>query len=338
MDGLPRRRLGRTDLEITSLGLGTWAIGGPWAFGWGPQEDSDSVAAILRSVQLGINWIDTAAVYGLGHAEEVVGRALRGVPMADRPYVFTKCGLVWDEADRSKEPWRVLGPDSIRTECEASLRRLGIDRIDLYQFHWPDETGVAVEDSWETVQRLVDEGKVRWAGVCNFSVDLLNRCSGRGTLASLQPPFSLIRRGIAAAELPWCGANEVGVLAYSPMQSGLLTERFSRARLDALPEDDYRHRGREFTAPRLEANLALRDGLRPVAARLGVSIAELAIAWVLAWPEVTGAIVGARSASQVDGWIGAAAVQLSSEDLDEIAAVVRRSAAGEGPDRPDVAR
>lgn len=334
MPTLARRRLGRTDLEITPLGLGTWAIGGPWAFGWGPQDDAASVAAIHRAVALGINWIDTAAVYGLGHSEEVVGRAIAALPAADRPLIFTKCGLVWDEADRMAEPRRVLRPESIRRECEASLRRLGVARIDLYQFHWPDATGTAVEDSWDTVLRLVDEGKVRWGGVCNFDPALLGRCAARGVVASLQPPFSLIRRKVAAVELPWCLAHEVGVIAYSPMQSGLLTDRFSRERLASLPPDDYRHRGGEFTPPRLESNLALRDGLRPIAARHGIGVGELAIAWVLAWPAVTGAIVGARSAEQVDGWIGAAKVRLSESDLHEIAGVIAVSGAGEGPARP----
>jgi aryl-alcohol dehydrogenase-like predicted oxidoreductase len=334
MSDLPRRRLGPTDLEITNLGLGTWAIGGPWAFGWGPQDDAASVAAIHRAVAVGINWIDTAAVYGLGHSEEIVGKALAVLPAAERPLVFTKCGLVWDENDRMAEPRRVLQPASIRRECEDSLRRLGMERIDLYQFHWPDETGTAVEDSWDAMLRLVEEGKVRWGGVCNFDVPSLTRCAARGTLASLQPPFSPIRRKVAAAELPWCLAHDVGVIAYSPMQSGLLTDRFSEARLAALPPDDYRHHGSEFTPPRLAANLALRDGLRPVAERHGVSIGEVAIAWVLAWPAVTGAIVGARSAEQVDGWIGAAGLRLSPADLDEIALLIERSGAGEGPRCP----
>jgi len=334
MSPLARRRLGRTDLDITRLGLGTWAIGGPWAFGWGPQDDRESVAAIHRTVELGVNWIDTAAVYGLGHAERVVGRALAPLPPADRPLVFTKCGLVWNEADRMAEPRRVLDPASIRRECDASLTRLGMERIDLYQFHWPDETGTAVEDSWEAMQRLTEAGKVRWGGVCNFDVSLLARCAARGTVGSLQPPLSLIRRKVAAAELPWCQAHDVGVIAYSPMQSGLLTDRFSAERLAGLPPGDYRHRGSEFTPPRFERNLALRDGLRPIAARLGVSVGELAIAWVLAWPAVTGAIVGARSAMQVDGWIGAADVRLSEEDLTDIAAVIRQAGAGEGPARP----
>ena len=334
MAALPRRRLGRTDLDITPLGLGTWAIGGPWAFGWGPQDDEASVGAIHRAVELGINWIDTAAVYGLGHSEEVVGRAVASLPFAERPFIFTKCGLVWDSTDRMAEPRRVLRPASIRRECEASLDRLGVERIDLYQFHWPDETGTAVEDSWETMLRLIDEGKVRWGGVCNFDVPLLDRCAARGPVASLQPPFSPIRRKVGAAELPWCRAHDVGVIAYSPMQSGLLTDRFSAARLAALPSDDYRHRGSEFTGPRFTANLALRDGLRPVAERHGVSTGEIAIAWVLAWPAVTGAIVGARAAAQVDGWIGAARLRLSEEDLDEIAGIIRETGAGEGPAGP----
>lgn len=334
MAELPRRRLGRTDLEITTLGLGTWAIGGPWAFGWGPQDDAASIAAIHRAVALGINWIDTAAVYGLGHSEEVVGRALRQLPPVARPLVFTKCGLVWDEGDRAAEPRRMLRPESIRRECDASLRRLGVDRIDLYQFHWPDESGVPVEDSWDMMLRLVGEGKVRWPGVCNFDVAHLERCASRGQVASLQPPLSPIRRRVAVAELPWCREHDVGVIAYSPMQSGLLTDGFSAARLASLPADDYRHRGTEFTPPRLERNLALRDRLRVVAARCGVTVGELAIAWVLAWPAVTGAIVGARSAAQVDGWISAGALRLDARDLAEIAAAIEESGAGEGPNRP----
>ena len=334
MPTLPRRRLGRTDMEVTRVGLGAWAIGGPWAFGWGPQDDAASVAAIHRAVELGVNWIDTAAVYGLGHSEVVVGKAVAALPVAERPYLFTKCGLVWDDADRMAEPRRVLRPDSIRRECEASLARLGVERIDLYQFHWPDDTGTAVEDSWDAMLRLVEAGKVRWPGVCNFDVALLERCASRGPVASLQPPFSPIRRKVAQAELPWCDAHGVGVIAYSPMQSGLLTDGFSAARLASLPPDDYRHNGSEFTPPRFAKNLALRDGLRPVAARHGVSVGEVAIAWVLAWPGVTGAIVGARSAGQVDGWINAARLELSGRDLDEIGEAIQRTGAGEGPRRP----
>ncbi|HET9293650.1 MAG TPA: aldo/keto reductase [Gemmatimonadales bacterium] len=331
---LPVRRLGRTDLDITRVGLGTWAIGGPWAFGWGPQDDGESQAAIRRAVALGINWIDTAAVYGLGHSEEIVGRTVRALAPSERPYLFTKCGLVWDERDRTIEPRRVLRPDTIRRECEASLRRLGVERIDLYQFHWPDESGVAVEDSWAAMLALVDEGKIRWPGVCNFDVARLERCQVLGPVASLQPPFSAVRRKFAAAELPWCRGNGVGTIVYSPMQSGLLTERFSAERLAGLPADDYRHRGTEFQEPRLARNLALRDAMRPVAARHHTSVGELAIAWTLAWPGVTAAIVGARSAAQVDGWIGAARLQLAREDLDEIADAIARTGAGEGPAEP----
>ncbi|HEX5005083.1 MAG TPA: aldo/keto reductase [Gemmatimonadales bacterium] len=334
MPALSRRVLGRTDLDITRLGLGAWAIGGPWLFGWGPQDDSASIATIRRAVELGINWIDTAAVYGLGHSETVVGRALRGLPEADRPYLFTKCGLVWDEESRTDEPRRVLHPASIRRECEASLRRLGVERIDLYQFHWPDESGVPVEESWDAMLRLVEEGKVRWPGVCNFDAALLARIAARGPVASLQPPLSLIRRKVAATELPWCFKEDVGVIAYSPMQSALLTDGFSAERLAGLPPDDYRRRGTEFTGDRFRRNLALRDGLRPVAGRLGISLGELAIAWVLAWPAVTGAIVGARAPGQVDGWVRATDVVLAPEDLDEIAAVISRTGAGEGPPRP----
>ena len=331
---IPHRRLGATDLDITRVGLGAWAIGGPWAFGWGPQDDGASVAAIHRAVELGINWIDTAAVYGLGHSEAVVGNALAALPADRRPFIFTKCGLVWDEGDRKAEPRRVLRPASIRRECDASLKRLRVARIDLYQFHWPDETGTALEDSWDTMLRLVEEGKVRWPGVCNFDVALLDRCAARGPVASLQPPLSPIRRRAAAAELPWCGRHGTGVIAYSPMQSGLLTDGFSAERLAALPPDDYRHHGTEFMPPRFAKNLALRDGLRPVAARHGVSVGEIAIAWVLAWPAVTGAIVGARSAAQVDGWIRAASLDLTPADLDDIAAAIVRTGAGEGPARP----
>jgi aryl-alcohol dehydrogenase-like predicted oxidoreductase len=228
----------------------------------------------------------------------------------------------------------VLRPASIRRECEDSLRRLGVSRVDLYQFHWPGEDGTALEDSWDTMLRLVDEGKIRWPGVCNFDVALLERCTALGPVASLQPPFSPIRRRVAAAELPWCLRHGTGVIAYSPMQSGLLTDGFSAERLAALPPDDYRHHGAEFTPPRFARNLALRDGLRPVAARHRSSVGEIAIAWVLAWPAVTGAIVGARSAAQVDGWIRAASIELTPADLDEIAAVIERTGAGEGPARP----
>ena len=219
---LPTRPLGRTGLEITKVGFGAWAIGGPWAFGWGTQDDADSIAAIHRAVEHGVNWVDTAAAYGLGHSEEVVGRARRALPEADRPHLFTKCGLVGDERDPHADPRRTLTPDSIRRECEASLRRLGVERIDLYQFHWPDPD-TPVEDSWDAMLGLIDEGKVRAGGVSNFDVGLLERCEARGQVGSLQPPFSMITRDAGADVIPWCAEHGTGVIAYSPMQSGLLT-------------------------------------------------------------------------------------------------------------------
>jgi aryl-alcohol dehydrogenase-like predicted oxidoreductase len=332
---LTTRRLAATDVEITTVGFGAWAIGGgDWAFGWGPQDDEQSIAAIRHAVERGINWIDTAAVYGLGHSEEIVRRALEEIPAAERPYVFTKCGLVWDEENRMASPRQVLRPDSIRRECEASLRRLGVERIDLYQFHWPDETGTPVEDSWAEMVRLVDEGKVRAIGVSNFDVPLLERCEALRHVDSLQPPFSLIRRKAAEHEIPWCAAHDTGVIVYSPMQSGLLTERFSEERVKALPEEDWRRRSSDFNQPRLRRNLALRDALRPVAERHGTNVAGIAIAWTLAWTGVTGAIVGARTPEQVDGWIDAGSIELTRGDLEEIANIVEKTGAGSGPTRP----
>ena len=332
---LPTRPLGSSGLDITTVGFGAWAIGGGgWAFGWGAQDDADSLAAMRHALELGINWIDTAAVYGLGHSEEVVGRLLRELPARDRPLVFTKCGLVWDERDRTAEPRRVLRPDSIRQECEASLRRLGVERIDLYQFHWPDETGTPVEDSWQTMVRLVEQGKVRAVGVSNFDVPLLERCEAIRHADSLQPPFSLIRRDASERKIQWCAEHHTGVIVYSPMQSGLLTDTFTAARVAALAPDDWRRRSAPFLQPALGKNLALRDGLKPIARRHGTTVSAVAVAWTLAWPGVTGAIVGARTAAQVDGWIGAATLVLTAADLDEIAAAVARTGAGTGPTRP----
>jgi aryl-alcohol dehydrogenase-like predicted oxidoreductase len=332
---LTTRQLGSTDMEITTVGFGAWAIGGGgWAFGWGPQDDAQSVATIRHAVERGINWIDTAAVYGLGHSEEIVRQALADMRAAERPYVFTKCGLVWDDADRMAPPRQILRPDSIRRECEASLRRLGIERIDLYQFHWPDESGTAVEDSWAEMTRLVEQGKVRATGVSNFDVPLLERCESVRHVDSLQPPFSLIRRAAGESGIPWCAAHGTGVIVYSPMQSGLLTDRFTEERVQSLPEDDWRRGSSDFRPPKLARNLALRDGLRPIADHHGTSVAGIAIAWTLAWSGVTGAIVGARTPAQVDGWIDAGGIELTGQDLDEIAALVRRTDAGSGPVRP----
>jgi aryl-alcohol dehydrogenase-like predicted oxidoreductase len=302
--------------------------------GRGPQDDEDSSATIRHAVERGINWVDTAAVYGLGHSEEIVRQALDQVPADQRPYIFSKCGMVWDDADRMAPPRQVLRPESIRRECEASLRRLGVERIDLYQFHWPDETGVPVEDSWAEMARLVDEGKVRAAGVSNFDVPLLERCEAIRHVDSLQPPFSLIRRRAAAEEIPWCAAHGTGVIVYSPMQSGLLTDRFGAERMKTMAADDWRRRAPDFNPPRLGRNLALRDALRPVAERHEATVAEIAIAWTLAWRGVTGAIVGARTPEQVDGWIDAGSIELGGEDLAEIAAILERTGAGSGPALP----
>jgi aryl-alcohol dehydrogenase-like predicted oxidoreductase len=319
---------------ITKTGFGAWAIGGGgWAFSWGPQDDAVSLAAIRHALALRVNWIDTAAIYGLGHSEELVGRLLREQP-SSRPMVFTKCGLIWDPNNRMAPPRRVLKPESIRRECDASLRRLGVERIDLYQFHWPDETGTPVEDSWNTMAQLINEGKVRLGGVSNFDVSLLERCEAVRHVDSLQPPFSLIRRQAAAREIPWCARHNTGVICYSPMQSGLLTDTFSREQVARFAEDDWRRRSPDFTEPNLSRNLALRDALRPIAQRHRATVSAVAVAWTLAWPGVTGAIVGGRSPQQVDGWIGAASLQLSAADLQEISDAIARSGAGEGPTMP----
>ena len=332
---LPTRPLGSSGLEITTVGFGAWAIGGgDWYSGWGPQDDAESIAAMRHAVERGINWIDTAAVYGLGRSEELVGQLLRQLAADERPFVFTKCGLVWDDKDRMVEARRVLHPDSIRRECEDSLRRLGVERIDLYQFHRSDQTGVPIEDSWATMVRLIEEGKVRAAGVSNFDVELLNSCEAIHHVDSSQPPFSVIRRDAAADIIPWCAEHETGVIVYSPMQSGILTERFDKARMTALASNDWRQTAKYFQEPLLSEGLALRDALRPIAKRHGSNVSEVAIAWTLTWPGVTGAIVGARSPSQVDGWIGGGALELTDQDLDEIAEAVERTGAGSGPVRP----
>ncbi len=332
---LSTRPLGNSGMDITTVGFGAWAIGGGgWAYGWGPQDDDASVAAIHHAIDRGVNWIDTAAIYGLGHSEEVVGRALRGISGADRPLVFTKCGMIPDPSRPFEEPQRSLQPQSIRRELEASLRRLGVDRIDLYQFHWPDRTGTPVEDSWGEMARFVEEGKVRAIGVANFDIDLLDRCEKVRHVDSLQPPFSAIRRGSGADVIPWAAAHDTGVIVYSPMQSGILTDTFSAERVSRMDEKDWRRRNPNFSEPALSANVALRDALKPIAERHHTTVAAVAVAWTLAWPGVTGAIVGARSAGQVDGWIPAATFDLTGEDVDEIAQAIERTGAGSGPRQP----
>jgi aryl-alcohol dehydrogenase-like predicted oxidoreductase len=329
---LPTRPFGTTGMDITRVGLGAWAIGGgDWQFGWGHQDDADSVAAIRHAVALGINWIDTAAVYGLGHSESVVARALKDLPTADRPFIFTKCGMVWDDDDRTRPPARVATPASIRRELEGSLQRLGVERIDLYQLHWPPEDGTPLEVYWGAMLDLKKEGKVRAVGLSNHKADQLAAAERLGHVDSLQPPFSAVRRDVAERELPWCAEHRTGVIVYSPMLSGLLSGAFTRERAAALPPDDWRSRAVNFRGEALERNLALVETLRTVAERHRVGIGAVAIAWTLAWRGVTGAIVGARNPGQVDGWIGAAALELGAADLEEITAAIRRTGAGSGP-------
>lgn len=332
---LPRRPLGSSGLEISRIGFGSWAIGGGgWVFGWGPQDDRQSIATMRHAIEMGINWIDTAAVYGLGHSEEVIRRLLHELHAGELPYIFTKCGVVWNEKEPMALPARTLRPESIRRECEGSLKRLGIERIDLYQFHWPDESGTAIEDSWNAMLKLIEEGKVRAAGVSNFDVRLLDRCEKIRHVDSLQPPFSMINRNAAAKEIPWCAAHDTGVICYSPLQSGLLTDTFTESRVGSLATDDWRRRGAEFQQPNLGRNLALRDSLREFADEYETTVAAIAIAWVLAWPGVTGAIVGARSPEQIDAWIGAASLDMTPADVDAIGDAIAETGAGSGPLNP----
>jgi aryl-alcohol dehydrogenase-like predicted oxidoreductase len=305
------RRLGHTDLDITLLGFGAWAIGGSgWAFGWGSQDDRESIAAIREAIDLGINWIDTAAIYGLGHSEEVVAAALEGVQ--NRPYVFTKCERVWNERG---EIGKSLKADSIRRECEASLKRLRVDVIDLYQIHWP-EPAEDVEEGWETLNRLKTEGKVRWIGVSNFDAAQLARASTIAPVASLQPPYSMLRRDIEESILPYCLAHGIGTIVYSPMQSGLLTGSWSQERMAALPADDWRkEKNRHFQPPLFERNLQLVEVLRTIAARHGATPGQVAIAWTLRLPAVTAAIVGARKPGQLRDLLPAATLTLTATDL-----------------------
>jgi len=322
-------------MHITRVGFGAWAIGGPdWAVGWGRQDDRESIAAIRHAIDRGINWIDTAAVYGLGHSEDVVRRALAEVPADERPYVFTKCGLVWSEYDRKAPPLKVGSPASIRREVEASIKRLGVERIDLYQMHWPAEDASSLQDYWQALLDLKAEGKVRAVGLSNHNAAQLESAEKLGHVDTLQPPFSAIRRSVAAAELPWCDAHQTGVIVYSPMQSGLLSGRFTVARAQALPKDDWRSRNAEYSGEKLASNLKLADGFRPIADRHHTTVAAVAVAWTLAWPGVTGAIVGARSPDQVDGWVEAASIDLTTADLAEIATVIESTGAGSGPLSP----
>jgi aryl-alcohol dehydrogenase-like predicted oxidoreductase len=310
------RKLGNSLLNITRIGFGAWAIGGGgWEFGWGDQQDNDSIAAIKRALELGVNWIDTAAVYGTGHSEEVVAKAVKQWQGA-RPYIFTKCSMVWDEQRKVRTEY---GAESIRRECEASLRRLQLEVIDLYQMHWPpSDNGAGLEEAWQTMAALQKEGKVRWIGVSNFNVEQLKRAEKIAPVTSLQPPYSLIRRQIETEILRYCERRGIGVISYSPMASGLLTGAMTRERAAALPANDFRSRGAEFREPRLSKNLNLVERLRQVGQRLGRSPGEVAIAWVLRNPAITGVIVGARNAKQVEGVVGAADITLAKQEIAEI--------------------
>ena len=331
---IQKHPLGKSGLEITRVGFGAWAIGGGgWAYGWGPQDDRASIGAITHAVSRGINWVDTAAIYGYGHSEEVVGRAIKEIRASERPLIFTKGGMVPNLQKPYEEPQRNLQASSIRREAEASLRRLGVDHLDLYQFHWPDETGTPIEESWGEMVRLIDEGKVRAGGVSNFGVDLLERAEKIRHVDALQPPFSLIHRASGGDVIPWAAAHQTGVIVYSPMQSGILTDSFSRERVEKMAPDDWRRRNPEFNQPLLSRNLALRDALEPIAARHRASVSAVAIAWTLSWPGVTAAIVGARSPEQLDGWIAAGGLELTAQDLAEIANALEQTGAGNGPIR-----
>lgn len=313
-------------MHITPVGYGSWAIGGAgWQFGWGQQNDNQSVAAIHRALAMGVNWIDTAAVYGLGHSEEIVTKALSSWS-GPRPYVFTKCGLRWDEQGQTH---RVLTADSIRRECEDSLRRLKVDAIDLYQIHWPVDSTEELEEGWSTMAQLKREGKARWIGVSNFNVEQMKRAQSIAPVTSLQPPYSLVHPEVDQEILPFCEEQGIGVIVYSPMASGLLTGAMTRERIHGLPEDDWRKHNPDFNEPALSDNLALVERLRAVGKRRGVSPGAVAIAWTLRNTAVTAAIVGARKAEQVDDMVAAATIYLGQSDLQEIETVPELAGKGQ---------
>jgi aryl-alcohol dehydrogenase-like predicted oxidoreductase len=310
---MQKRELGNTGMQITPVGFGSWAIGGgDWAYGWGSQDDGDAIAAIERAAELGINWIDTAAVYGLGHSEELVAKAVAG--MKNRPWIFTKCSLVWDARGQMGNS---LKADSIRRECEASLKRLSADTIDLYQIHWPNPDG-DIEEGWEEMARLKEEGLVRHIGVSNFTVDQLQRIIPIAPVASVQPPYSMLRPAIEQTLLPYCQEQNIGVIVYSPMLSGMLSGAMTRERAANFSADDWRRNNKEFQEPRLSANLELVELLKQIGAPYGRSAGEVAIAWTLRHPAVTGAIVGGRNVAQVDGVVGAAEFRLGMDELERI--------------------
>jgi len=306
------RKLGYTDLELTTVGLGTWAIGGPWQFGWGPQDDGEAIGAILTALEKEINWIDTAPIYGCGHSEELIGKALRQVKR--KPYIATKCGLLWNE---KREKISCLKPKSIRDECHASLKRLGVEVIDLYQMHWP-EPEEEIERAWEEMAKLVDKEKVRYIGVSNFNIEQIECIRKIAPVASVQPAYNMLHREVEDGLLSYCAENNIGVVAYSPMCRGLLTGKFSSERLAALPLDDHRRTKPDFQEPKVTATLQLVDRLKPIARRNGITLAQLAISWVLRRSEVTAAIVGARRPEQITETYVASDVELSNDVIEEI--------------------
>jgi aryl-alcohol dehydrogenase-like predicted oxidoreductase len=306
------RRLGNTDLELTVVGLGTWAMGGPWQYGWGPQDENEAIAAILKAIDLGINWVDTAAIYGCGHSEELLGIALKKTKI--RPIIATKCSLLWNE---KKEKIGCLKAESIRKECEDSLKRLGIEIIDLYQMHWPDPE-IDLEEGWGEMAGLQRQGKVRYIGVCNYNTAQLDRIRKIAPVVSLQPPYNMNNRGVEKDLLGYCAKNNIGVVTYSPMQRGLLTGKFSKKYLATLAPDDHRLKSGDYQEPEFSATLALVDKLRPIAEKNKRTLAQLAIAWVLRRPEVTAAIVGARKPSQIAETAPAGDWILTKNDIAEI--------------------
>ena len=310
---LPLRKLGNSDLQLTPIGFGAWAIGGGnWEFAWGPQDDSESITAIHRALDHGINWIDTAAIYGLGHSEEVVAKALKTT--SHKPLIFTKCSMRWHE-DRSI--YRSLKADSVREELENSLRRLNVETIDLYQIHWPNPEA-EIEEGWEALAKLREQGKIRWIGVSNFNVEQMKRVQKIAPITSLQPPYSMLRRAIEEEILPFVEANNIGVINYSPMVSGLLTGKMTAERVAALPADDWRKRAVEFNEPRLSRNLRLVDLLREIGSGHSVGPGVVAVAWTLHHPAITAAIVGGRSAKQVEETAAALSFRLSEEEYARI--------------------
>ncbi|MEM5947505.1 aldo/keto reductase [Spirochaetia bacterium 38H-sp] len=316
---MEKKRLGNSDMDITRIGLGAWAIGGSWRWGWGHQDEKDSIRTIHKALDSGINWIDTAPAYGLGTSEKVIGKALK--ERNDKPYIFTKCGILWDNKGKA---WQEISRKTILKEIDESLTRLGVDVIDLYQIHWPNPDK-NIEEAWETLAEIKEQGKVRYIGVSNFSVEQLKRAEKIAPITSLQPPYSILRRDIEKEILPHCQEKNIGVIVYSPMASGLLTGKVTEEWVASLPDDDWRKQADDFRQPRLARNLALVEILRDIAKKHNSTIAETAIAWTLKHPAVTAAIVGMRRPDQVDGVTGAPGVQLDNEDLERIETFIKQN-------------